>query len=306
MSISKDSRSLESDGAHTPVLLDAVVHWLAPGRGGVFVDATLGLGGHTRGLIDAGAARVIGLDRDRSTLARARAALGDAATKVEMVHADYRRMREVLTALGVDAVDGMVADLGVSSRQLDDPERGFSFRKAGPLDMRLDQSSGPTLGERLASVDEATLANVIFEFGEERHSRRIARAIVAARHGAGLTDTAALASVVRRAAGGRGWQRIDPATRTFQALRIWTNDELTGLDRFLEDAATTLRPGGRLAVIAFHSLEDRVVKHTFRRLAGEGERFDVLTRRPVVPEAEESARNPRARSARLRVLGRVA
>ena len=306
MPTSPGSRSLESDADHTPVLLAEVVTWLVPRPGGVYVDATLGLGGHTRGLLEAGAARVIGFDRDLSTLEAARAALGDAAAGVETVHTDYRRIAEVLAERGIAGVDGIVADLGVSSRQLDDPERGLSFRKAGPLDMRLDQSTGLTLGERLAQVDEATLADVIYEFGEERHSRRIARAIVRVRDRGELGDTAALASVVRRAAGGGGWQRIDPATRTFQALRIWTNDELTGLDRFVVDAASVLRPGGRLAIIAFHSLEDRAVKHTFRRLSAEDERFTVLTRRPVVPEADESARNPRARSARLRVLERVA
>jgi 16S rRNA (cytosine1402-N4)-methyltransferase len=170
----------------------------------------------------------------------------------------------------VTTVDGILADLGVSSMQLDEPDRGFSFRQAGPLDMRMDRSRGQTLAGRLATVDATELANVIWTLGEERHSRRVARAIVAARDSGGLTDTAALASVVRRAAGGRGWQRIDPATRTFQALRIWVNEELERLDVFLETAVSLLAPGGRLAVIAFHSLEDRIVKHTFRRLGEAG------------------------------------
>jgi 16S rRNA (cytosine1402-N4)-methyltransferase len=190
--------------------------------------------------------------------------------------------------------------------QLDDAGRGFSVRQAGPLDMRMDPSRDVSLGERLQAVDEPTLADVIWRFGEERHSRRVARGIVAARDRGELTDTAALASVVRRAAGGRGWQRIDPATRTFQALRIWVNAELEGLDAFLEAACHVLAPAGRLAVIAFHSLEDRVVKHTFRRLAGESAAWRLVTRRPVVPGDDECARNPRARSARLRVLERVA
>jgi 16S rRNA (cytosine1402-N4)-methyltransferase len=172
--------------------------------------------------------------------------------------------------------------------------------------MRMDPSRDASLGERLQAVDDATLADVIWRFGEERHSRRIARAIVAARDRGELIDTGALASVVRRAAGGRGWQRIDPATRTFQALRIWVNAELDGLDAFLEAACHVLAPEGRLAVIAFHSLEDRVVKHTFRRLAGESAAWRLVTRRPVVPGDDECARNPRARSARLRVLERVA
>jgi 16S rRNA (cytosine1402-N4)-methyltransferase len=288
------------------VLLAEVVACLVRSAGGLYVDATLGLGGHTQGLLEAGAERVIALDRDESTFEAAAAALGDWAARVEFVHADYRRLPAVLAERGVNGVAGIVADLGISSRQLDDASRGLSFRQAGPLDMRLDRSSGQPLAERLAVVDERTLADVIFRFGEERHSRRIARAIVAARDRGALTDTAALASVVRRAAGGRGWQRIDPATRTFQALRIWTNDEIDGLDRFVTDAAGQLAPGGRLAVIAFHSLEDRAVKHTFRHLSADGDRYEVLTRRPVTAGEAECAANPRARSARLRVLERVA
>jgi 16S rRNA (cytosine1402-N4)-methyltransferase len=170
----------------------------------------------------------------------------------------------------------------------------------------MDPSRDVPLADRLRAVDETTLADVIWRFGEERKSRRVARAIVAARDRDELTDTTALASVVRRAAGGRGWQRIDPATRTFQALRIWVNAELDGIDMFLEAACRVLAPEGRLAVIAFHSLEDRVVKHTFRRLAGESAAWRLVTRRPVVPDDDECARNPRARSARLRVLERVA
>lgn len=190
--------------------------------------------------------------------------------------------------------------------QVDVPDRGFSFRHAGPLDMRMDTSRGATLADRLDACDATELADVIFRFGEERQSRRVARDVIAARDRGELTDTAALAAVVRRAAGGRGWQRIDPATRTFQALRIWVNDELEGLDAFLETTAGVLAPGGRLAIIAFHSLEDRVVKHTFRRLAGEQPALQLVTRRGVVASEDECRRNPRARSARLRVLGRVA
>lgn len=206
----------------------------------------------------------------------------------------------------MSAVDGVLADLGVSSMQIDDAGRGFSFRQAGPLDMRMDRSRDVPLAVRLETVDEKTLADVIWQFGEERRSRRVARAVMAARDRGELVDTGALASVVRRAAGGRGWQRIDPATRTFQALRIWVNAELEGLEGFLEAACGVLARGGPLAVIAFHSLEDRVVKHTFRRLAGESAAWRLVTRRPVVPGDDECARNPRARSARLRVLERVA
>jgi 16S rRNA (cytosine1402-N4)-methyltransferase len=211
----------------------------------------------------------------------------------------------VLAARSISAVDGVLADLGVSSWQLDDPARGFSFRTNGPLDMRMDPSSGTSAAALLAEVDESTLADVIYQFGEERHSRRIARAIVRARERAPLVETAQLASVVRAAAGGRGHQRIDPATRTFQALRIWVNHELEGLEAFLESTVAALRAGGRVAVIAFHSLEDRIVKHTFRRLADELATVRALTRKPIRPGDSEVERNPRARSARLRALEKV-
>jgi 16S rRNA (cytosine1402-N4)-methyltransferase len=290
---------------HAPVLVEEATTLLAPRPDGVYVDCTLGWGGHTAALLTAGAGRVIGIDRDREALAEARARLADAADRVEFVHEDYRRIADVLAARGLTFVDGVIADLGVSSMQIDRPERGFSFRQAGPLDMRMDQSRGETLAARLAAVDEGTLADVIWRFGEERQSRRVARAIVAARDRGDLTDTAALASAVRRGAGGRGWQRIDPATRTFQALRIWVNDELGGLDALLPPAWAALAPGGRLAMIAFHSLEDRLVKQTFRRWADEGAARRV-TRRPIVATEAECARNPRARSARLRVVEKTA
>jgi 16S rRNA (cytosine1402-N4)-methyltransferase len=194
--------------------------------------------------------------------------------------------------------------LGVSSMQLDDAARGFSFRTAGPLDMRMDQSRGLSLADRLGSVDERTLADVIWAFGEERRSRRVARAILAARDRGELDSTLALAAAVRRGVGG-GWQRIDPATRTFQALRIWVNEELEGLEAFIERAVAALEPGGRLAMIAFHSLEDRIVKHTMRRLDASGA-VRLVTRRPTIPGDAEIAANPRSRSARLRAVERVA
>ncbi len=283
------------------------VTYLSPAPAGCYVDCTLGLGGHTAALLDAGAGRVIGIDRDRDALAMARERLAKYGDRVVFVHADYRDLPRVAREAGRSGVDGVLVDLGVSSMQLDEPGRGFSFRQDGPLDMRMNRSEGPTLAELLAAVDETTLANVIFEFGEERKSRRVARAIVAARDAGVLTGTAALASVVRRAAGGGTWQRLDPATRTFQALRIWTNRELEGLEAFLESAAQLVARGGRVVVIAFHSLEDRVVKHTFRRLGAEGDgAVRVVTRRPVMPSDEEAERNPRARSARMRVVERVA
>lgn len=291
---------------HEPVLLPEVVSWLRPHAEGRYVDSTVGLGGHTEALLVAGAGRILGLDRDPAALEQARARLASAGSRVELVHADYRRLGAVLAARAITAVDGVLADLGVSSMQLDDPARGFSFRQSGPLDMRMDPSGGRTLADRLSDVDADTLADVIFRLGEERHSRPVARAILAARDRGELADTAALASVVRRAAGRGRWQRIDPATRTFQALRIWVNEELEGLDAFLETACGLLAPGGRLAVIAFHSLEDRVVKHTFRRLGDAGRDARVLTRRPVTPGEAECDRNPRARSGRLRVLEKMA
>jgi 16S rRNA (cytosine1402-N4)-methyltransferase len=271
----------------------------------VYVDCTLGWGGHTRALLAAGAGRVIALDRDREAIDGARQQLADMGSRVDLVHDDYRHLSDVLAARHLVAVDGVLADLGVSSMQLDMPERGFSFRHAGPLDMRMDRSRGATLAERLAGTDEAALADVIWRYGEERRSRQVSRAIIAARDRGALTDTAALAAVVRRAVGG-GWQRIDPATRTFQALRIWVNDELDGLEEFLERAWRVLRPGGRLAVIAFHSLEDRAVKHTFRAWAAEPGRARLVTRRPITAGDAEASRNPRARSAKLRAIERIA
>jgi len=284
---------------HVPVLLGQVLGALEPQRGGLFVDCTLGLGGHTRALLEAGATRVIGLDRDRSALAVAATRLAAFGERVEFVHADYRQLPAVLEARRVERVQGVLADLGVSSMQFDAEGRGFSFRRDEPLDMRMDQSTGPTAADLVNQTGEEELANAIYEFGEERYSRRISRALVAARP---VTTTGELASVVRRAVPTKGWQRIDPATRTFQALRIWVNGELDGLDRFVTDAADRLEPGGRLAVITFHSLEDRIVKHTMRALAADVPgAFRVLTKKPIVPSDEEVAANHRARSAKLRV-----
>ena len=291
---------------HEPVLAAEVVALIRPRPDGVYVDCTVGLGGHAAALLEAGAGRVIGLDRDPSALEQARERLAAMAPRVELVHRDYRELTGVLKTLRLESIDGALLDLGVSSLQLDDPSRGFSFKQDGPLDMRMDWSTGPTAAALIAGADEATLADVIYQFGEERHSRRIARAIVRARDQQPITRTGELAAIVRRAAGGRGWQRIDPATRTFQALRIWVNRELDGLDTFLESAIGVLRQGGRLAVIAFHSLEDRAVKHTFRRLAQPPSAINLLTRRPIVPGDDETRRNPRSRSARLRAVERLA
>ena len=292
---------------HEPVLRAETVELLEPAGRGLVVDCTVGTGGHAAALLEAGASRVVGLDRDAEVLPLARRRLAAWKDRVDLVHADYRGLDDVLDRLGVDRVDGALADLGCSSVQLDAEGRGFSFRRDDPLDMRMDRSEGRTLAGLLAEATPEGLADVIFEYGEERRSRRIARAIVAAVDGAGIGTTAELAAVVRRAARHRGRSRIDPATRTFQALRIWVNRELDGLDAFLRAAARRLKAGARLAVISFHSLEDRIVKHTLRELERGGElALRVLTRKPVRPAEEELARNPRARSARLRAAWRAA
>ena len=291
---------------HEPVLVAETLMLLAPSRGGIFVDCTVGLGGHARALLDAGASRILGLDRDPDALRLAAESLASFGDRVELVHADYRDLPRVLDERGLQGIDGALADLGVSSMQLEGEDRGFSFRRDDPLDMRMDRSQGPTVAELLATVDEESLANVIFEYGEERYSRRIARAIVSARRLDPIRTTAALAQAVRRAIPRRGYQRIDPATRTFQALRIWVNRELDGLDRFVQSAARRLRAGARLVVITFHSLEDRIVKHTLRALQQRDLLVQVRTKKPLVPTGEEENRNPRARSAKLRAAERLA
>jgi 16S rRNA (cytosine1402-N4)-methyltransferase len=291
---------------HVPVMTAEVVEFLRPADGGLFVDCTVGLGGHSRALLEAGATRIIGLDRDLDALARARATLAPWGDRVELVHADYRAIDEVLDRRQIDRVDGALADLGVSSMQFDEPGRGFSFQRDEPLDMRMDRSRGDTAADLVARSSERELADAIFQYGEERMSRRIARAIVEARDQAPIDTTGRLAAIVRRAQPRRGYTRIDPATRTFQALRIWVNQELDGLDRFVEAAARRLRSGARLVVIAFHSLEDRIVKHTLRALQQRDGLVGVLTKKPMVPRDEEVERNPRARSAKLRAAERAA
>jgi 16S rRNA (cytosine1402-N4)-methyltransferase len=288
------------------VLPAEVLSWLQPARGGLFVDCTVGLGGHSRLLLEAGAAQVLGLDRDADALALAAATLAPFGSRVELVHADYRTLPAVLDARGIATIDGALADLGVSSLQFDGEGRGFSFRRDEPLDMRMDRSVGPTAADLVNRATEPELADAIFELGEERYSRRVARAIVEARRSARIGSTGELAAIVRRAIPTRGYQRIDPATRTFQALRIWVNRELEELDRFLRDAVGRLAAGARLVVISFHSLEDRIVKHTFRALERTDGLVRVLTKRPVVPGDDEIGRNPRARSAKLRAVERAA
>jgi len=291
---------------HAPVMTAEVLHFLRPEQGGLFLDCTVGLGGHTRALLEAGATRLIGLDRDRDALALARETLAPWADRVALVHADYRAIAEILDSRQIDRVDGALADLGVSSLQFDAPGCGFSFQRDEPLDMRMDRSGGDTAADLVARSTERDLADAIFQYGEERFSRRIARALVEARHEAPVATTGRLATIVRRAIPNRrGYMRIDPATKTFQALRIWVNRELDRLDHFVEEAARRLRAGARLVVITFHSLEDRIVKHTLRALQQRDGLVQVLTKKPVGPGDEEIARNPRARSAKLRAAERM-
>ena len=291
---------------HVPVMTAEALDFLQPGRGGLYVDCTVGLGGHARTLLEAGATRLIGIDRDPDALAQARQTLAPWADRVELVHADYRTIDDVLDERRIDRVDGALADLGVSSMQFDAPGRGFSFQRDEPLDMRMDRTRGETAARLVARSTERELADAIFQYGEERFSRRIARALVAAREETPVETTGRLAAIVRRAIPRRGPARIDPATRTFQALRIWVNRELEDLDRFVASAAKRLRDGARLVVITFHSLEDRIVKHTLRALQQRDGIVQVLTRKPLVPRDDEVGRNPRARSAKLRAAERMA
>jgi 16S rRNA (cytosine1402-N4)-methyltransferase len=289
---------------HISVLGREAVQWLAPRAGGIYVDATFGAGGYSRGILDIAGTRVIGIDRDRTAIAGGFDLVDRAEGRLELVQDRFSNLAEVCAAQGVDAVDGVVMDVGVSSMQLDQAERGFSFRFDGPLDMRMGQE-GPTAADVVAKASETDLANIIYIFGEELNSRRIARAIGAARKEAPIATTRALADLVAKVVRVKP-NEIHPATRTFQALRIWVNRELDGLDRFVESAARRLRAGARLVVITFHSLEDRIVKHLFRALERGGESIRILTKRPLVPSEDEVTRNPRARSAKLRAIERLA
>ena len=303
---------------HAPVLAREVVELLLPGPGRLFLDGTLGGGGHAELFLQAGA-HVIGMDKDPRALAAATARLARYGEAFRAVRGDFRDAKNVLAALKLDGVDGALVDLGVSSPQLDDPSRGFSFRQGGPLDMRMG-AEGPTLADLLARVDERELARIIDRFGEERYARPVARAIQRALQAGQLTDTAQLAEVVAAAIPRKAWPpRIHPATRTFQALRIAVNDELGSLAAWLEALPALMRPAGRAGAISFHSLEDRTVKEKFRALClacicppgmpvcgcGAKATFKAVTRKAVVADDAEVAGNPRARSAKLRVVERL-
>jgi 16S rRNA (cytosine1402-N4)-methyltransferase len=286
---------------HVPVLADEVVAWLRPIPGQIVADGTLGGGGHTRLLASAvsGTGTVIALDRDPIPVERAVSELS--GLPVRAIQANYSDLPEILGQLGIEAVDAILLDLGLSSDQLADDERGFSFQSAGPLDLRFDPSRGEPAWKLIERLSAEHLAELIFRYGEERFSRKIARRIVETRRKAPIRTSAELAEIVRQTVPRSHADRIDPATRTFQALRIAVNDELKWLEVALRRLPDCLRPEGRLAVISFHSLEDRLVKEAFRN----DKRLRVLTRRPIRPSENEQQNNPRSRSAKLRVAERT-
>lgn len=303
---------------HIPVMLAEVIEFLQCHPGGMYVDATVGLGGHAGAILQAiqPEGLVIGIDRDRESLEIAGEHLKTFADNIRLIHDNYKNLPLILNNLDVGPVDGILVDLGVSSYQLVSPERGFSIHSDVHLDMRMDRSQRGTAADIVNNTPEEELANLIYRYGEEKLSRRIAAAIVRERRSAPITRCSQLSEIISRTVKGRGHQTIHPATRTFQALRIAVNEELEGLEEFLVEAIGFLKPGGRIVTIAFHSLEDRIVKKTFRRLAGQCvcEAPPELCRcprkaegrlihgRPITPKREELAVNPRARSARLRVL----
>jgi 16S rRNA (cytosine1402-N4)-methyltransferase len=304
---------------HEPVLLSEVLQYLEPNRAdGTFVDATVGLGGHSEALLERHPdARLIGIDRDPEALRRSAERLSRFGDRVKLVRGRHESLIDILKQSGVNAASGLLADLGVSSMQLDDAGRGFSFRFEGPLDMRMGEE-GRSAADLVNTLDEYELTRILRDYGEEPRARRIAGAIVAARSEAPIETTSRLAEVIRSVKKPR-YNEIDPSTLTFQALRIATNEELVGLDRFVDDAVSVLEPGARVAIISFHSLEDRIVKRAFRRLEGECKcppglpvcacgakaSIEVLTGRPVTASEEEEKRNPRARSAKLRVAEKL-
>ncbi|MCZ6507620.1 MAG: 16S rRNA (cytosine(1402)-N(4))-methyltransferase RsmH [Acidobacteria bacterium] len=313
----RKGRGRSTDAAHVPVLLREALEYLEPERGGTFVDCTLGLGGHARALLAANPTlRLIGIDRDPAAHKWARRRLAAFGRRVLYLQGEFGDATELLRSVGVEKVQGVLADLGVSSLQLDTPERGFSFRFEGPLDMRMGDS-GRTAGEIVNRYGEADLVRIFSEYGEERQARRVARAIVAARRKGGISTTSELREVIHRAKRHYGRRRIDPATQVFQALRIEVNRELSGLERLMGQVADLLERDGRLVIISYQSLEDRIVKNTLRDLArgeidevtgrsrSETRLLEVLTRKPVRPSEAEVAVNPRARSARLRSARRL-
>ncbi len=307
---------------HLPVLPEETVELLNAANGGTFVDATVGLGGHAESILNAAETNlVIALDQDQEAIGIAKDRLAAYGDRVRFSHSNFSRLRTVLGALQIDKVDGILADLGVSSLQLDSQERGFSFRFDAPLDMRMDaESNEPTASDLLATLSESEIANLIYNFGEERASRRIARRIVERREaGTPIKSTRELAALLERTVKRSPKDKIHPATRTFQALRIAVNCETEILEQFITDAADLLKIDGRLVMITFHSLEDRIVKQTFQKLSGKcfcppripqcrcgaKKTVEILTRKPVIPSADEIEENPRSRSAKLRAIKKL-
>ncbi len=287
---------------HRPVLTDEIVAAIQPRSGGVYVDATLGAGGHTIALLGAGAGHVIGIDRDRRALATAAERLDRLSPRVELRHARFSQLREELAALGIDSVDGVIADVGLSSMQLDVADRGMSFRREGPLDMRMDRDRGETAGELLERLTDDELTEVLLKLGEERRARRVARCVKQDLRTGRLETTMDLRRSVVRAVGPARVGGVDPATRTFQALRMAVNGELNELEQLMDAAAAVVVPGGVVAVISFHSLEDRIVKRKLR----DDPLWQPLSKKPIVPGDQEVFENPRARSAKLRAAKRLA
>lgn len=306
----------EAQNLHKSVLLGESLKLLAPRDGEVFVDATLGLGGHSEAILSAARTELIGIDQDTAAIAYAKRRLEGFGGRVRIVHANFSDIRHVLSAEKIEKADGIIADLGVSSIQLDSEERGFSFRFDAPLDMRMDTDSGDdTAADLLETLSEVEIANVIYEYGEERASRRIAKWIVERRErGEPIRTTRELADLVARAVKRGKKDKIHPATRTFQALRIAVNREIEILEQFIRDSIDLLKINGRLAIITFHSIEDRIVKQTFQKMAGKCfcppripqcvcgavKIVEILTRKPVIPDEVEMQENPRSRSAKLR------
>lgn len=293
-------------GEHVPVLLDEVLHWLQPRNGGQYVDCTVGNAGHATAILQASSpdGQLLALDADPVAIDVASERLRRFGQRVRLVNASFRDLAPVAAQHGIQAVDGIVMDLGLSSRQLDVSGRGFSFRRDEPLDMRFDPTRGESAAELLNRADESEIADILYQYGEEYRSRRVARAIVRRREQSPISTTEDLVRAVESALGPKRG-RISPATKTFQALRIAINDELGALETVLPVAAALLRPGGRLVVISFHSLEDRRVKQFFRASGTAEAPLRELTRKPIQPSPEEVSRNPRARSAKLRVAERI-
>ena len=306
---------------HTSVLVREIVDFVKPREPAVIIDATLGLGGHSEAILETYTdTRVIGIDQDPEAIAKATNRLFRFGERFTAVKSNFSTIKQVASDFNLDSVNGVIADLGVSSMQLESPERGFSFRSDGPLDMRMDPSSGETAADLLERLDEDDIANIIYRYGEERKSRRIAKLIVEKRDvGRPVQTTEELADLVERAVGRRGKEKIHPATRTFQAIRIAVNNELGIIEKFITDSVDLIRPNGVLCIITFHSLEDRIVKQTFQRLSGKClcppriprcvcgsvKKVEIVTRKPLTPTADEIIENPRSRSAKLRVCRKL-